>query len=91
MILTPLLLAIAASTSAAGADVALQPQPLAPSAKIAAIKAGARSHSTALPSPTITETKAVRMPDGTIALVCDQQRNPRSPVVIRTPAPEPQQ
>ena len=74
------------------AAAAPQPQPLAPGGAIAAAKARARPLANVVASPSIMQTSAVRMSDGTVALVCDQKPNPHPrPVTINRPAPVPQQ
>lgn len=81
-----------ATTTNCWADDAPQPQPIVAGGQIAAIKAGNASRTTLVASPTISQTTAVRMPDGSLGMVCEQKRNPgaRTPV-INKPAPEPQQ
>ena len=80
--------------AAAGAAQAAEPQPqrAVPGGPIAAAKAQSRPMATVLPSPTIMETTAVRMPDGTVQLVCEPRRNPNPRLVgPNKPFPEPQQ
>jgi hypothetical protein len=80
-----------AGGAAQAADVP-QPHPAAPGGAIAAAKAKSRPLATVMASPTIMETTAVRMPDGTIGLICEQKRNlnPR-PISPNKAFPEPQQ
>ena len=82
---------VVAGTPYCWAD-APQPQPAVAGGQVAAIKAGNQARKTLVASPTISQTTAVRMPDGSIGVVCEQKRNPgaRAPV-INKPAPEPQQ
>ena len=81
----------AACSGTAAADVPL-PQPLAPGGRIAAAKAQQRPQANVLSSPSIMQTTAVRMPDGSIGLVCEQKANPAAHAIsVNKPFPEPQQ
>jgi len=81
----------AACTGTAVADVP-QPQPALPGGKIAAAKAQLRPQAKVISSPSIMQTTAVRMADGSIGLVCQQKANPQSrKISIDKPFPEPQQ
>jgi hypothetical protein len=87
-----LVLALAAACATASAADAPQPQPAAGNRAFAAAKATGLPLATVLASPSILRTTAVVQPDGSVALVCDQVRNPHpGPVTIHTPAPVPQQ
>ena len=81
-----------AAASNCRADEAPQPQPAVAGGQIAAIKAGTAAHATVMASPTISQTIAVRMPDGSLGMACEQKRNPgaRAPAV-NARAPERQQ
>lgn len=82
----------AAAASNCWADEAPAPQPIVAGGQVAATKAGNTSRTTLVASPTLSQTTAVRMPDGSIGIVCEQKRNPGAAAKpIRTPAPEPQQ
>ncbi|HEX3125381.1 MAG TPA: hypothetical protein VHQ21_18925 [Rhodanobacteraceae bacterium] len=58
------------------ADETPQPHPAVPGGRIAAINAGTASRATAVASPTVSQTTVVRMPDGSLGMVCEQKRNP---------------
>ena len=64
------------SASPCWADEAPQPHPAVPGGHIAAIKAGTASRATVVVSPTVSQTTVVRMPDGSLGMVCEQKRNP---------------
>ena len=70
------------------ADDAPQPQPAVPGGRIAAIKAGTASRATAVASPTVSQTTVVRMPDGSLGMVCEQKRNPAAARTNAKTAPE---
>lgn len=85
-----LALGIAGATAAAAAEP--QPQPLAANGAIAAAKARGLPLAHVLAAPSLLQTTAVVQPDGSVALVCNQVRNPHPGLVtIHTPAPVPQQ
>jgi hypothetical protein len=81
---------IATSTaSSCWADDVPQPQPIVAGGRIAAIKAGTATRATFAASPTVSQTTAVRMPDGTLGMVCEQKRNPAAAARTNsTPGPE---
>jgi len=81
----------AACAGTAAADVP-QPQPAAPGGRIAAAKAQSHPQANVISSPSIMQTTAVRMPDGSVGLVCEQKANPDArKISINKPFPEPQQ
>ncbi|HSE11673.1 MAG TPA: hypothetical protein VLB69_03470 [Rudaea sp.] len=81
-----------AAASNCWADEAPAPHPIVAGGHVAAIKAGTAVRATVAASPTLSQTTAVRMPDGSIGMVCEQKRNPRAAArPLRTPVPEPQQ
>jgi hypothetical protein len=89
-------LALAMCFAAAGAncwaDETPQPQPLASGGAVAAMKANATLRPKLTISPTVSQTTAVRMPDGSLGMVCEQKRNPRSPATpVKSTAAERQQ
>ena len=85
-----LALVVAGATTAGAAEP--QPQPLAGNGTIAAAKARGLPLARVFAAPSLLQTTAVVQPDGSVALVCDQVRNPHpGPVTIHTPAPVPQQ
>lgn len=72
------------AANVAWADTPMIAQPLAPSAQS---KAGAAStfkpaDKMRLPPPTVTVTRLVRQPDGSLAMQCDQEPNPRAKIVL---------
>ena len=74
------------------ADEAPQPQPLATGGRAAAIKAGTVARPTVVASPTVSQTTVVRMPDGSLGMVCEQKRNPAAAArTSKAPVPELQQ
>lgn len=88
------LLAISLSLASAGACAAdaPQPQPAVTGGAIAAAKARGTAPARTAASPVVMQTSAVRMPDGSIAMVCEQKPNPKAGrTSINRPAPEPQQ
>lgn len=70
------------------ADEAPQPQPVVPGGRVAAIKAGTVARATVVASPTVSQTTVVRMPDGSLGMVCEQKRNPAAARTNKAPAPE---
>jgi len=83
---------LAAASVNGWADETPKPQPLVSTGSVAAMKANATSHPKLAVSPTISQTTAVRMPDGSLGMVCEQKRNPRSPAAApKSPALERQQ
>lgn len=81
-----------AAASNCRAEEAPAPQPIVAGGQVAAIKAGTAARATVLASPTFSQTTAVRMPDGSIGMACEQKRNPRAAAKpARTAVPEPQQ
>ena len=75
-ILAGLVVSASAGVSNAWADEAPQPQPAVAGGHIAAIKAGTAPRATIVASPTVSQTTAVRMADGSLGMVCEQKRNP---------------
>lgn len=83
---------VVAAASNGWADEAPVPQPIVAGGQVAAIKAGTAARATVIASPTLTQTTAVRMRDGSVGMVCEQKRNPAAATrPIRTAAPEPRQ
>jgi hypothetical protein len=83
---------MSATVSTCWADEAPQPQPIVAGGRVAAIKAGTASRATLVASPTVSQTTAVRLADGSIGMVCEQKRNPAASIKpINTAAAEPQQ
>jgi len=74
-----LLACLAAASVNGWADETPKPQPLVSAGRVAALKAGGNSRPKLAVSPTISQTTAVRMADGSLGMVCEQKRNPRSP------------
>ena len=75
-ILAGLIVSGTAAVSNCWADEAPKPEPAVAGGRIAAIKAGTASRATVAASPTISQTTVVRMPDGSLGMVCEQKRNP---------------
>ncbi|MBS0556132.1 MAG: hypothetical protein JSR27_01825 [Proteobacteria bacterium] len=83
------------AVSAAHADTPMVAQPLAPSTQAKAgaapsIKPAAKLR---LPPPTISVTRLVRQPDGSLRMQCDQEPNPRAKITLppdRSVSPEAQ-
>lgn len=78
-----LVLGLLAAT-AAWADSPMVAQPLAPSAQA---KAGATAQfkpadKMRLPPPTVTVTRLVRQPDGSLRMQCEQEPNPRAKIAL---------
>jgi hypothetical protein len=72
------------ATSVAFADAPMMPQPLAPSAQAKpgvapAYKPAAKLR---LPAPTVSVTRLVRQPDGSLRMQCDQEPNPHALVTL---------
>lgn len=87
-----LALSLGIACTAASADQTPQPQPAARGGTVAAAKAQGSPVAALLASPVIMQTTAVRLADGSIALVCDEKRNPHPQrIVPYSPAPVPQQ
>ncbi|HST27317.1 MAG TPA: hypothetical protein VLK26_03000 [Rudaea sp.] len=66
------------------ADSPMVAQPLAPSAQA---KTGVAAQfkpadKMRLPPPTVTVTRLVRQPDGSLAMQCDQEPNPRAKIAL---------
>jgi hypothetical protein len=81
-----------ASASNCRADEAPQPQPAIAGGQVAAIKAGTAARAAVMASPTISQTTAVRLPDGSLGMACEQKRNPGARVpAVNARAPERQQ
>lgn len=81
-----------AGVSTCRADEAPQPQPLADGGHVAGTHAGKGSRPTVVASPTVSQTTVVRMPDGSLGMLCEQKRNPASAVrTSSAPVPERQQ
>ena len=81
-----LALSLGAVSAAAYADQAPQPQPAAPGGAIAAAKANAKVAAALVASPTVMETSAQVMPDGSVRFACEQKGNPH-PVTVRVQKP----
>ncbi len=75
-ILAGLIVSGTVAASNCWADEAPQPQPIVPGGRVAAIKAGTAPRPTVVASPTVSQTTVVRMPDGSLGMVCEQKRNP---------------
>jgi len=87
-----LVVCVAAASVNCWADEAPQPQPLMSGGPLSAIKAKAGSRPQLAVSPTVSQTTVVRMPDGSLGIVCEQKRNPRAAVTSpKTAAVERQQ
>jgi hypothetical protein len=72
------------AATAAWADSPMVAQPLAPSAQA---KAGATAQfkpadKLRLPPPTVSVTRLVRQPDGSLRMQCDQEPNPRAKIAL---------
>lgn len=72
------------ATTYAWADSPMVAQPLAPSAQA---KAGATAQfkpadRLRLPPPTLSVTRLVRQPDGSLRMQCDQEPNPRAKIAL---------
>ncbi|HMM56943.1 MAG TPA: hypothetical protein PKD77_05040 [Rudaea sp.] len=72
------------AASAARADAPMVAHPLAPSAQA---KSGAAAEfkpadKLRLPPPTITVTRLVRQPDGSLRMQCDQEPNPHAKIAL---------
>jgi hypothetical protein len=92
---SPLLVFGLLAAATAWADSPMVAQPLAPSAQS---KAGATStfkpaDKMRLPPPTVTVTRLVRQPDGSLRMQCDEAPNPRAKIALppnRTTTPDAQ-
>jgi len=79
-------------SAAAVAEDAPQAQPIAAGGAIAAAKLRAQPLAAVVASPVVMETSAVLAADGTLTLECAQKPNPHPvPILVKRPAPEPQQ
>lgn len=72
------------AASAARADTPMVAYPLAPSAPTGAGAAPQfkPADKLRLPPPTITVTRLVRQPDGSLRMQCDQEPNPRAKIAL---------
>ena len=82
-----LALSLGIAGAAAHAEQAPQPQPAAPGGVIAAAKANDRSHATLVAAPTVMQTTAQVMPDGSVRYGCEEKTNPH-PAVVRVQKPD---
>ena len=81
---SPFLVVGLLAATAAWADTPMVAQPLAPSTQ-ASIGAAAQfkpADKLRLPPPTISVTRLVRQPDGSLRMQCDQEPNPRAKIVL---------
>lgn len=74
------------AASAAHADTPMVAYPLAPStqAKTGAASEFKPADKLRLPPPTISVTRLVRQPDGSLRMQCDQELNPRAKIALPT-------
>lgn len=72
------------AASAAHADTPMVAYPLAPStqAKTGAASEFKPADKLRLPPPTISVTRLVRQPDGSLRMQCDQEPNPRAKIAL---------
>lgn len=83
------------AATAAWADTPMVAQPLAPSAqaKSGAVAQFKSADKLRLPPPTVTVTRLVRQPDGSLRMQCDQEPNPHAKIALppnRTVTPDAQ-
>jgi hypothetical protein len=72
------------AATAAWADSPMQAHPLVPStqAKSGAAPVYKPADKLRLPAPTVTVTRLVRQPDGSLRMQCDQEPNPRAKIAL---------
>ncbi|HEY7872403.1 MAG TPA: hypothetical protein VIC31_06735 [Rudaea sp.] len=81
---SPFLVVGLLAATAVWADTPMVAQPLAPStqARSGAAAEFKPADKLRLPPPTVTVTRLVRQPDGSLRMQCDQEPNPRAKIAL---------